>query len=205
MNIEKRSGLLFGFMIAVVASSLAPASLGADAREWTDTSGKYSVEASFVAADDALVVLETSDGELLIVRQDQLSSKDQKYVAELLANEDAAELPKKDRPKEQKQKGATRNRHSSWRLRDGSTLEGELLGFGSETLTVKRHRGDILVNQRKLQDLPQAYEKILPDVVGALTKHGWQTWRTWMSIWPTKAADHSTMLLRAFNSNWIPT
>lgn len=52
----------------------------AQARKWTDASGKYSVEAGFVDFENGNVRLRKHDGVEITVPFKQLSSSDQKYI-----------------------------------------------------------------------------------------------------------------------------
>ena len=50
------------------------------AREWTDATGKYKIEADLVGFDDETVVLRRADKQLGAVRIDKLSEKDREYL-----------------------------------------------------------------------------------------------------------------------------
>jgi SLA1 homology domain 1, SHD1 len=52
-------------------------------REWTDKSGKFKVQATFVELKDDTLLLKKKDGKTLKIRLDKLSPGDQKYVSEL--------------------------------------------------------------------------------------------------------------------------
>jgi Leucine-rich repeat (LRR) protein len=54
----------------------------AQQRKWTDTTGKFSVDAEFVEAKDGTVSLKRSSGKTVKVPVARLSAGDQKYVAE---------------------------------------------------------------------------------------------------------------------------
>ncbi len=145
--------------LAFLASiAIVPAFAMAEMRKWQDVSGVYSVTAELVTSDDSLVVLEKQNGELEILLIEQLSPADREYVKEHLASEatgaDGVEKPLKAL--------------SRWHLQDGSVIEGELTGFGSQQMIVRRERGELWVNEYKLNALPTAYAKVIPSVVSAV-------------------------------------
>ncbi len=70
-------------MLAAISSS--------DGRPWKDSAGKRTVEAEFVSLVDGKVTLKRSDGKLVTMPLDKLSSADQKLAKEL-----AAAAPKSD-------------------------------------------------------------------------------------------------------------
>lgn len=55
------------------------------ARTWSDTTGKFKIEASFAGKDDAGVKLKKADGQVLTVPLEKLSKEDQAFIAGLLA------------------------------------------------------------------------------------------------------------------------
>jgi len=59
-------------------------------RTWTDSTGKYSVEAKFVALKDGKVRLQKRDGKTISVPVDKLSERDQKQVKQLAASPTSA-------------------------------------------------------------------------------------------------------------------
>jgi hypothetical protein len=124
-----------------------------DSRRWSDSSGKYTVEAELITVDKNLVVLERQDGELIALRRDELSDSDQKFLQKL----DSAQEVSSERTVD-----------SIWELGNGDEIAGSLIGFGRQELIVKREGGKIWVNERRLEELPAAYRKILPNVVAAI-------------------------------------
>ncbi|TWT98349.1 SHD1 domain-containing protein [Stieleria varia] len=137
---------------------LLPVGASAEIRHWEDASGLYSVDADFVTSDDKLVVLAKEDGELVVLRRDELSTADREFLTELLAR----------RTKAAESSELAGEGISRWKLLDGSIIQGELVGFGDQKLIVKRERGDLYVNEYKLDALPMAYEKVVPHVVSAI-------------------------------------
>ena len=52
----------------------------AQARKWTDKSGKYSVDAEFISLTDGQVALKRSDGKTIRLALEDLSKADQEQV-----------------------------------------------------------------------------------------------------------------------------
>ncbi len=145
----------FTFILVAASACWSCSADAAESRHWMDASGKFKVEAQLLTADKELVVLEQDDGELIAVKRDQLSKADREYVQQNYSSE---ETPSK------------LNVDSKWKLSDGEVVAGRLLGFGRQELNVKRERGDLWVNDRRLSKLPSAYQKVLPNIVSAIDK-----------------------------------
>ena len=159
------------------------------AREWSDATGWFKIEADLITADDDSVVLKTADQEIVILRRKQLSNADSKYVDEharamakrnprrnsntsegLAVNPDDAEVTAAGAETTQvagtdaaPPKAAADDDH--WKLRNGDSLVGRLLGFGSQTLTLQRVRGKVAIDDVDIAELPAAYATILPAIV----------------------------------------
>src|SRR4030042_5542855 len=63
----------------VFVAAFAPAE-GAEPRRWSDITGKYSVEATFVKVEDGKVFLARTDGRSVAVALEKLSEPDREYV-----------------------------------------------------------------------------------------------------------------------------
>ncbi len=163
------------------------------AKTWTDPSGRYKVEAELVAADPSKAVLRNDEGELLVMQLEQLSKADRDYVEDFLDEQqrssaaagEAGETSEADRPRRDDEPrrddppsqdwdlpkaSAKRQTDSKWKLKDGQTVRGRLLGFGRETLVLARRDGHVLVDGTPFDELPPAYQKIVPDVVSRIDK-----------------------------------
>jgi hypothetical protein len=68
-----------GVLTVLVAVCLS----SAQAREWKDTSGKFSVEAEFVGHSEGNVQLRRADGTVITVALDRLSEKDRAFIQSL--------------------------------------------------------------------------------------------------------------------------
>lgn len=144
--------ILILLTISIACSSVANAD---HSRRWADRSGKFTVDAELLISDKDLVVLEREDGDVIAVRRDQLSKTDQEFLSKHDANSVSALRSDTD---------------SQWKLSHGQVIAGRLMGFGQQDLIVKRERGEIWVNDRRLEELPSAYRKILPNVVAAIDR-----------------------------------
>jgi hypothetical protein len=69
-------------MLCLALLILSDAIVTAQQRKWTDSTGKFSVDAEFVDAKDGTVTLRRSSGKTVKVPVARLSAADQKYVAE---------------------------------------------------------------------------------------------------------------------------
>src|SRR6476620_1117401 len=85
----------------------------ASARVWTDSTGKYSIDADLIAFNDSTVVLQRPDHQLGQVPIDKLSQADRDY----LKGKEASDAAKKVA-------GATK----TWTLRTGEKLVGRVVG-----------------------------------------------------------------------------
>lgn len=125
------------------------------AREWTDATGRYTLEAERVASNDRLVVLQRADHELGAVPLDQLSDRDREFVK----SQRAAELTRQpiDAPQ-------------TWTLREGLQITGRIVSYSKRAITVQRRRGRIYVNDRVLENLPEFYQQLVPRIVAHFEK-----------------------------------
>lgn len=116
-------------------------------REWTDVSGRYSLEADLVAFDDDEVVLQRkSDGELGSVPIDSLSDEDRSFVA----SKEATPLTEQTQV---------------WTTRAGLRVPGRVVDYARREVSIQRRRGKIYVNNRVFENLPPIYRKLVPQVV----------------------------------------
>src|SRR3954469_13843526 len=142
----KRSLLLVAFLLIPNIAT---------ARVWTDSTGKYKIEANLVAFNESTVILQRSDHQLGQVPIEKLSQVDRKY----LKTKEASDAAKKV-------SGASQ----TWTLRTGEKLVGRVVGFARKELTVQRRRGNIYVNDRLLDNLPKIYQAMVPKIVAHQAK-----------------------------------
>src|SRR5215211_5222173 len=100
-----QSLLLFAFLLIPNIAS---------ARVWTDSTGKYSIEANLIAFNDLTVVLQRPDHQLGQVPIDKLSQADRDY----LKSKEASEAARK-----------VFGTSQIWTLRSGEKLVGRVVGF----------------------------------------------------------------------------
>lgn len=113
----------------------------AAAREWTDTTGQYKVEAELVDFDDRLVVLRKKQtGKLVAVPIEKLSGKDRDFLRSKPARQAVDE---------------SANQERSWKLRDGTQLVGRVIAYGQREVTFQRRFGKVYVNDMLFTDLPK--------------------------------------------------
>ena len=95
-KLEHRSGsrIVFGMLLGVLISLTAsmqlsaveetPEHLQTKERVWTDSSGEFKLNATFVEYSDGKIVLEKADKKLVQISHKKLSSRDRQYVADHL-------------------------------------------------------------------------------------------------------------------------
>ncbi len=77
------------------------------ARKWTDSTGKYTVEAEFLEMRDGKVQLKTDNGKIISVPMDKLSKVDQIWVEEYLAKPQP-KAPSSDPPRSSRKEAKLR-------------------------------------------------------------------------------------------------
>ena len=87
-----------GFLTPCVAQEPGDAPPAAELRQWTDTTGKFQIDAKFIAFADNQVTLEREDGSTLMVPISRLSADDRAFVRAELRRRREAARPKDDRP-----------------------------------------------------------------------------------------------------------
>jgi hypothetical protein len=122
----------------------------AHARTWTDSTGKYSIEADLIAFTEDMVILQRPDHELGAVPFDKLSEGDREY----LKSKEAVDAAQKSTDNMQ-----------TWTLRNGLKVVGRIVDFARKDLTLQRRRGKIYVNDRVFENLPEIYQKMVPQIV----------------------------------------
>jgi hypothetical protein len=137
-------------LLIVTCLTFAATSAAADARVWTDSTGKYTLDASLVTFNDRSVVLQREDREMVAIPLENLSEKDREYL-------------------KSKEAGGTSESAlgalQTWTLRDGTKLVGRIVDYAQRDVTLQRRRGRIYVNDRPLENLPEFYQLLLPKIV----------------------------------------
>ncbi|MCI0333955.1 MAG: hypothetical protein L0228_12110 [Planctomycetes bacterium] len=120
------------------------------ARVWTDSTGRYTLDAELVSVNDRTVVLQRADHEMVAIPIDKLSQQDREF----LKSKEAAELVRKSNENVQ-----------TWTLRDGMKITGRIVEYAQRDITLQRRRGRIYVNDRLLDNLPEFYRQLIPKIV----------------------------------------
>jgi hypothetical protein len=136
---------------ALIALTTVATASAADYRTWTDTTGKYTLNAALVAQNNSHVVLEReSDKGLGSIAIDQLSEADQKYLQTQEATDAAT---------------SATGGMQKWTLKNGTEIVGKVVTYGRKQMVLRRSRGRIYVNDRVFTNLPGFYQKIIPLIV----------------------------------------
>ena len=97
-------GLLFVYftlicaVVAIAQDADTETPAEAELRQWTDTTGKFQIDAKFVEFVGNQVTLQRADGSMLNVPLSRLSSKDRAFVRAELRRRREADKPKDDPP-----------------------------------------------------------------------------------------------------------
>jgi len=133
----------FSFHFALIADFAA-------ARSWTDKSGEYELEADLISFDDEFVVLRRADKELAALAIANLSDADREY----LKSQEAKDADAKSFAAPQE-----------WKLRSGQTVKGKIVDFADREVIIDRRRGRIFINDRLMNNLPEFYRNLIPQIV----------------------------------------
>ncbi len=136
------------FILCLIVALVTQSS--AYARLWTDSTGRYTIEAELIAFDDKSVVLQRADHELGFLPIEQLSEADREY----LKSKEAGEITSKT------------GQMQTWTLTGDLKVIGRVVDFTQRELTIQRRRGRIYVNDRSFDNLPEIYQLMLPRIVG---------------------------------------
>lgn len=139
----------YSVLVSLVLA-LTAANAAAQAREWTDETGTYSIEAELFGFDDENIILQRDDGQLGMLKIDQLSAANREY----LNSQEAGEINRKNIRSGQ-----------VWTTASGLNLSGRVVDYVRGEVTVQRRRGRMYVNDRVFDNLPEPYRKLLPEVI----------------------------------------
>lgn len=138
----------------------------ADGRTWTDSTGNYSVEAELIGFNKTTVILKKQDRHLVAVPIAKLSKDDCAYLES----------------KEAEQARQSNNGMQTWTMASGLKVIGRVVSYARRDVTIQRRRGNIYVNDRMFNNLPEIYQKMLLKLVGhfenteIVDKRGFETW-----------------------------
>lgn len=125
------------------------------AREWTDSTGKFTQHADLVDSDGRIAVLRKADGFLVAVPLDKLSDADREYIASQAGKAEVAAAASKDR---------------TWELTNGVKAVGRVLEYGRKEMVVARRAGRIVVNDRLLAERTAMQQEVLLEIVSKKEK-----------------------------------
>jgi hypothetical protein len=143
------------------------ASAAVGARVWTDSSGRYSLEADLIAFDDETVVLQRADHHLGAVPIEKLSDADREYLKSKEAIDATQEVTGK---------------MQTWTMQSGLKVLGRVVDYARRDMTVQRRRGRVYVNDRQFENLPEIYQRMVPRIVAHFEelrqpdKNGLEAW-----------------------------
>lgn len=140
--------LSFALLLSLCAGVFAGPSLSA--REWTDISGNYKVEAELLAISEKSVVLQKENGDLISYPIESMSEADKEY----LKSEEARNIHAEE----------TGESHT-WTLANGLMFSGRVVDYGRREVKVERRNGRIYVNDKRFDNLPGVYREMLPKIV----------------------------------------
>lgn len=146
------------------AAQPAAGAVGAGAaREWKSAKGQVVLTGSFVAANDATVVIEKPTGELVGVKLEELSEADRKLAQELRL----AEVQAKSESEARRAEERAYDPHV-WTTRDGVKLKGRVTSFARKDVTYRRNTGVTMVNEHPFSKLPPYYQDVAIRIVGQM-------------------------------------
>jgi SLA1 homology domain 1, SHD1 len=124
----------------------------AEARTWSDASGKFKVEGELVSFHDGIVVVQTAKAGLLALRIEQLSAADQEYVNGREAKE-SLELYKKT------------DIETRWDLVNGISLVGSVTDITVQNVVIHRKDDMVFVGETSQEKLRPIYRQIVVAMV----------------------------------------
>jgi hypothetical protein len=142
--------LTFG-VLAALAALAQPAA----ARQWTDSTGHYKIDAELLGFSDALAVLKKDNQQLVVIPLEKLSAQDRAYVQ----SKEAAEAVH-----------AAADKQQVWTMRNGLKVVGKVVDYGRKDITIQRRRGKVYVNDQLLDNLPPIAQRMAPKVIAHFEK-----------------------------------
>ena len=137
---------LRGFSFLIIGCMALPAF----SREWTDSTGKYSIEAGFIAYNEQTVVLKKQNHALVAIPIAKLSSQDQQYLKSKEVEQAAQQ---------------SAGQYQTWTMPSGLKVLGKVVDYGRREITVQRRRGKLYVNDRLFENFPEVYRRMLPRII----------------------------------------
>jgi hypothetical protein len=136
-------------LLILVGGAVAPA----QARKWTDITGKYTLEADLVGFDDEAVILQRESKELGSIAINQLSLPDQEFLksqeAQAIHNDNI-------------------NQMQTWTTQSGIKVIGRIVDYVKSDMVLQRRRAKTYINDKVFENLPEIYQRMLPKIVAQL-------------------------------------
>jgi hypothetical protein len=120
------------------------------AREWADASGAYAVEADLISFNETTAVLKRGDHDLVAFPLNELSKADKEY----LASDETKAINR-----------AFSEGMQIWKLADGSEVVGRIVDYANRDVTLQRRHGRNYVNDRRLENVLEFYQRLIPKIV----------------------------------------
>jgi hypothetical protein len=139
-------------LLAIVSALVLALPNSTLARQWTDKSGNFHLEAELVFVEEGVVVLDAGQKGLVAVRLEQLSDEDVAFVKSEGAREAIRTRSGTDADPE-------------WELVDGTVIKGSLTEVTVQRLVIARKLSKIYVNAQPLEDARPIYHKLIPLIV----------------------------------------
>src|SRR5262245_35869194 len=114
-----KTAFVYASVLLVVGAG-SPTTL---ARVWTDSTGRYTVDADLIGFNYSKVIVKRADHEMVAIPLDKLSEKDREFIQ----SKEAGEIAQKSLAGDQ-----------TWTLRDGTKLVGRIVDFTSRDMTLQR-------------------------------------------------------------------
>ncbi|MCC6510595.1 MAG: hypothetical protein IT423_15945 [Pirellulaceae bacterium] len=140
---------MLGWATCVLAASVLVANV-AQARTWTDASGRFAVQGDLVAHSADHAVIKRENGKLLSITIADLSNDDREY---LKSKENINAMR------------AAADRQQVWHFRGGYQAVGRLEYYGRKEVVVARKRGRVYINDRPLDNLLETQQAIIRRIV----------------------------------------
>ena len=137
--------LTFG-VLAALAALVQPAA----ARQWTDSTGHYKIDAELLGFNAATAVLKKDNQQLVAVPLAKLSPQDRTYVQ----SKEALDAMH-----------AAAGKQQVWTMRSGLKVVGKVVDYGRKDITIQRRRGKVYVNDQLLENLPPLKQRMAPKII----------------------------------------
>ena len=146
------------FLLLLLVYGLAPLR----AREWSDNSGHFKIEADLVAFDGETVVLRAKAGRLLAVKLANLSADDIAYLKSPEAASFENSAPIQDSPTE-------------WSLQNGQVVRGAITGIGIQQVVIFRRDSNVHVSFNGKEIADPIYKLLLPEIVNQVASTSYKS------------------------------